>query len=299
MINKYKNESKILPKPAWIRVRINNDGHYRRIAEIIKKASLNTVCEEALCPNKCECWRHSRATIMILGKTCTRACRFCNISPSKTSVVDKDEPRRVAIAVKEIGLEDVVITSVTRDDLPDGGAALWAETIIRVKQAVPDIIIEVLVPDFGGMTDAADLVIKTSPHVFGHNLETVPSLYGSIRQNADYKRSLALLKRASDYGLITKTSIMVGLGERDEEVVEVMNDAKEAGCDIFFIGQYLSPSLRHAAVKRYVPPDTFEKYKSIGLKMGFKVVISAPLVRSSFFSEEQRRYVTEKLKLKE
>lgn len=287
--------NKILPKPPWIKVQISQNHEYKRLAGILRKNGLNTVCDEALCPNKCECWKHGRATIMILGRTCTRNCHFCNVEPTKGKTVDKDEPFRTASAIKEIGLHDVVITSVTRDDLPDGGAGLWAETIRRVKEAIPDILLEVLVPDFNGLASSLETVIEARPDVFGHNLETVPSLYGKIREKADYKRSLDVLRQAGKAGLIVKTAVMVGLGETEEEIFNTMDDALNAGCDIFFIGQYLMPSKKHWPVKRYVHPDEFEEYRNIGLKKGFKVVVSAPLVRSSFYSPEQEKYVRNKL----
>ena len=264
---------------------------YLRLQKILRDRNIHTVCDEALCPNKGRCWEHGRATVMILGDVCTRHCSFCNVTPGRPASRDAEEPRRIADAIKAMGLRDIVITSVTRDDLDDGGAAIWADTICCVQEAVAGIRVEVLVPDFGGSVESLDLVIEAKPEILGHNLETVPSLYKKVRPQADYRRSLAVLSHAHARGFVTKTGIMVGLGETAAEVDAVMKDALQAGCDIFFIGQYLQPSRQHLPVFRYVAPDEFDKYRLEGLSMGFKVVVSAPLVRSSYHSEEQEAYV--------
>jgi lipoic acid synthetase len=228
---------------------------------------------------------------MILGGVCTRGCRFCNVTPGTPRACDEGEPARCAEVVAEMGLSDVVITSVTRDDLPDGGAAIWAETIRRVRERVPGITVEVLAPDFGGDEAALDRVIAARPTVFGHNLETVPSLYPRVRPQAGYDRSLAVLRRAARAGLAAKTGIMVGLGETGDEVEQLMRDARAAGVEIFYVGQYLQPSRRHAPVVRYVEPAEFDAYTRRGREMGFEVVVSAPLVRSSYHSDDQAAYL--------
>jgi lipoyl synthase len=283
--------TKDLTKPAWLRVRLGGGPGYSRLQKLLHDRGLHTVCEEALCPNKGRCWEHGRATVMILGNTCTRNCTFCNVVPGRPAACDQEEPRRVADAVKAMKISEIVITSVTRDDLEDGGAAIWAETIRQVRDGVPGIVLEVLIPDFKGKMDLIGCVLAAKPDVLGHNVETVPRLYRKVRPQADYRRSLDVLKHAHERGFITKTGIMVGLGESESEVVEVMDDAVGAGCDIFTIGQYLRPSRRHVAVDRYVEPAEFDRFRDVGLSLGFKVVISAPLVRSSYHSEEQSAFL--------
>ena len=284
-------KEKAIPKPPWLRVRLGGGPGYKRLHAILQARNLRTVCDEALCPNKGRCWENGRATIMILGDVCSRRCAFCNVTPGKPAPCDAGEPRRVAEAVKAMGIHDVVITSVTRDDLADGGAAIWAETLRRIREAVPAILLEVLVPDFGGSPEALDRVLEARPTILGHNLETVSELYGKVRPQADYRRSLAVLSHAHRRGFTTKTGIMVGVGETAEQVHDTMSDALKAGCDILYIGQYLQPSRKHLPVLRYVEPGEFDDYRQRGLKMGFKVVVSAPLVRSSYHSEEQAAYV--------
>jgi len=236
---------------------------------------------------------------MILGRTCTRACTFCNVDSGRPVSTDLDEPARVAGAVRAMRLTDVVITSVTRDDLEDGGAAIWAETIRRVHEAVPGIRVEALIPDFSGSGAALRQVIATRPGILGHNLETVASLYGTFRPQADYGRSLEVLRRGYRAGMITKTALMVGLGETPDEILGLMRDVLETGCRILYVGQYLQPSRRHLPVARYVPPAEFEMYRQRGLETGFRVVVSGPLVRSSLYSKEQERYVTARLSRRE
>ena len=281
----------VLRKPDWLKVRICRGPNYARLRNIILQERLHTVCEEALCPNIGRCWENGRVTLMILGDTCTRSCKFCGIASGWPGSCDEDEPRRVGEAVKTMGLKNVVITSVSRDDLEDCGAHVWAETIRRVHEAVPGISVEVLVPDFGGSAEALGIVIHAKPEILGHNIETVPFLYERVRPQADYQRSLKLLKQSHEQGMITKTGIMLGLGEKAEDVLGVMRDTVAAGCDIFYIGQYLQPSRRHLPVSRYVEPGEFEMYRKKGLEMGFKVVVAGALVRSSYHSEEQAEYV--------
>jgi lipoic acid synthetase len=286
---------KPLPKPPWLKVRLPSGSRCADLKILLREYGLHTVCEEALCPNLGECWGHGRATVMILGGTCSRRCRFCNVSSERPSGCDTDEPRRVAEAVRKMGLREIVVTSVTRDDLPDGGAGIWAETIRRIRALAPGVLVEVLVPDFAGNHKALAGVINERPDVFGHNLETVPRLYPDVRAEADYARSLDVIRRAHRSGLVTKTSLMVGVGETDDEVLAVMHDAREAGADIFFIGQYLQPSHAHVPVKRYVQPETFDGYRGQGFDFGFSVVVSAPLVRSSYHAHEQTAYVLGRL----
>jgi len=278
-------------KPEWLRVRLGGGSNYQRVSGIIRARKLHTVCEEALCPNRGRCWEQGRATVMILGDTCTRSCKFCGVTSGTPVDYDEGEPCRVAEAVDAMGLEDIVVTSVTRDDLEDGGAAIWRETILAIRNCMSGVRVEALVPDFGGSAEALDVVMGADPDILGHNLETVPSIYGRARPGADYERSLEILARGHGAGMITKSSIMVGLGETEHEVYAVMADAVRAGCDIFYIGQYLRPSPRHLPVERYVVPSEFESYSKRGLAMGFKVVMSGPLVRSSYYSEEQDSYL--------
>jgi lipoic acid synthetase len=278
-------------KPPWLRARLPAGERCGRLKRLLRERGLRTVCEEAACPNAGTCWDQGRATVMILGDACTRRCGFCNVAGRRPGAADPGEPRRVAEAVRDMGMDEIVITSVTRDDLPDGGAAIWARTIRAVRDASPGMTVEVLVPDFGGSAAALDLVLAERPDVFGHNLETVRSLYRRVRPGADYDRSLRILGRAHRGGLITKTSVMLGIGETDGEVRRLMADAVEAGCDIFFAGQYLRPSRRHLPVRRYVDPARFDELAREGRGAGFRVVAAGPLVRSSYFSEEQARYV--------
>lgn len=282
-------------KPDWLKVRIAGGSNCARLERIIEGKGLNTVCREALCPNVGKCWEHGRATLMILGRACTRGCRFCSVGSVSPVVPDVTEPERVAEAVRDMGLSSVVITSVTRDDLADGGAGIWAETIRRVRDMVPGVLIEALVPDFSGNIEAFQTVLDAGPAILGHNIETVASLYKEVRPGADYGRSLNLLACAHDEGFITKTAIMLGLGETESEILDVMRDAVKAGVDIFFVGQYLQPTKAHIQVSRYVEPVEFEFYGREGKRAGLKVVVSGPLVRSSYHSEEQEDFVMELL----
>ncbi|MBN1557374.1 MAG: lipoyl synthase [Lentisphaerae bacterium] len=283
-------------KPAWLRVRLGGGPEQERVAKIIRRYGLHTVCEEALCPNRGACWANGRATLMILGETCTRACAFCNVSGGRPRPCDPDEPARAAEAVAALGLREVVLTSVTRDDLADGGAAVWADTIRRVHAAAPGVQVEVLVPDFGGSAKALDVVLGAGPEVLGHNLETVRALYPAVRPGADYDRSLALLRRAHEAGFVTKTGIMVGLGERPDQVSELMRDAVAAGVEIFTAGQYLQPARHHLPVAHYVSPEAFAALAKEARAAGFQVVTAEPLVRSSYYSEAQSAYVARRLK---
>lgn len=273
--------------PDWIRVRL--DGLHET-KQILRSHGLATVCEEARCPNIGRCFSKPTATFMILGYNCTRNCGFCNVESSLPLPVDPNEPERVAMAAKEMGLRYVVITSVTRDDLPDGGASHFAETIRAIRRHLPNAGIEVLTPDFKGDVNALRVVLEARPDIFNHNIETVPRLYSEVRPQADYKRSLTVLKKAKELSEVkTKSGLMVGLGEEFDEVVAVMKDLKESGCDYLTIGQYLRPSKKNLPVKEYIRPEVFDRYRKEALKFGFKGVSSGPLVRSSMNAEEMFR----------
>ncbi|MHC4948684.1 MAG: lipoyl synthase [Planctomycetota bacterium] len=275
-------------KPEWIRARAPGGAGYRRLREIMQAHRLNTVCEEATCPNIGECWSRGTATIMILGDTCTRACGFCNVKTGRPAPPDPDEPARVAGSLALMQLRHVVITCVDRDDLPDGGAGIWAETIRRVHEQCPETSVEALVGDFRGEHDALDRVIEARPEILAHNLETVRRMHPTVRPQARYDRSMDVLARIKASGLVAKTSIMVGIGERDEEVLELVDDVRRrAATDILTIGQYLQPTRNHLPIDRWVTPDRFQAYRRHALAAGFAVVESGPLVRSSYHAEEQ------------
>ena len=278
-------------KPPWLRVTIGQNDTFAATRTRLRAYGLHTVCEEAACPNLGRCWRHGRATVMLLGDRCTRGCRFCNVDKRAVLPPDPGEPQRVAQALRETGLKEVVLTSVTRDDLPDGGAAHWARTVEALHAAAPGVMVEVLVPDFNGDPAAIDAVIRARPEVFGHNLETVPRLYPQARPQADYARSLAVLRQASAAGMITKTSVMLGLGETPEELEQTLRDARAAGCSIFYAGQYLQPTPRHLPVARYVEPAEFDRLRAAAMALGFEFVASAPLVRSSYHEDGQSEFV--------
>ncbi|MBM4163035.1 MAG: lipoyl synthase [Lentisphaerae bacterium] len=286
-------------KPPWIRVRAGQGGASAATRDRLRRHGLHTVCEAAACPNQGVCWTAGRATVLILGDRCTRACRFCNVDKRPVGAPDSSEPARVAEAVRESGLREVVITSVTRDDLPDGGAACWAETVRRIRAAAPGVLIEVLTPDFRGDAAALDAVIAARPDVFGHNLETVPRLYPAVRPQADYQQSLAVLSRAAAAGLIIKTSLMLGMGETADECAQTLRDARAAGCAIFYAGQYLQPSPRHLPVTRFVTPKEFADLQIEARRVGFAFAACAPLVRSSYHEEEQSATVRRMTQMRE
>ncbi|MFN0131844.1 MAG: lipoyl synthase [Phycisphaerales bacterium] len=322
-------------KPPWLKARVPGGEAYHRLKAIVDEHRLHTVCQEASCPNMGECWARGVATIMILGDTCTRACGFCNVKTGRPPTLDKDEPRRVAESIRLMSegthLRHLVITSVNRDELPDGGAAIWAETILRTRESAPDVSIEVLIPDFEGNWGALQMVIDARPQIINHNLETVRRMYAAVRPSAKFDRSLELLRRVKEQGLVAKTGIMVGIGERDDEVMELMAEVQEAtrtptwqsgkvaewpsegpvpcapaipdgrhfatssldhlataaSCDILTIGQYLQPTRNHLPIDRWVTPEQFAAFKAEGLSIGFKVVESGPLVRSSYHADHQ------------
>ena len=326
-----KQQLSLKKKPDWLRAKVPGGPEYLRLKKVLTEHKLFTVCEEANCPNMGECWSRGVATIMILGDTCTRACGFCNVKTGRPPTLDKDEPRRVAESMRlmweHARLKHIVITSVNRDELTDGGAAIWAETIIRTREACPGLSIEVLIPDFEGNWPALQMVIDAKPHIINHNLETVRRMYPAVRPSAKFDRSLELLRRVKEQGGVAKTGIMVGIGERDEEVLALMDEVQRAtsvgrqsaislrhsgeangshtastnaesrtpnadACDILTIGQYLQPTRNHLPIDRWVHPDQFAAFKAEGLARGFKVVESGALVRSSYHADHQADVLT-------
>ncbi len=276
------------PKPAWIRVKAPTSPEYNETRKLMRELQLHTVCEEAACPNIGQCWAKGHATVMILGDTCTRACAFCNIKTGRPLALDPHEPEHLAEAVAALKLEHVVITSVDRDDLPDGGASQFVKCIARIRETSPATTIEVLTPDFLRKDGAIEAVVEAKPDVYNHNLETVPRLYATVRPGARYFHSLKLLDRVKelDPSIFTKSGLMVGLGEEREEVLQVMDDLRAADVDFITIGQYLQPTARHIAVERFVTPDEFNAYASAARAKGFLLVSSSPLTRSSYFAAE-------------
>ncbi len=294
-------------KPEWLRAKVPGGPGYTRLKQIVDEHRLHTVCQEAGCPNMGECWARGVATIMILGDTCTRACGFCNVKTGRPPVLDLDEPRRVAESLRLMfegaTLKHIVITSVNRDELKDGGAAVWAETIRRSHEACPGLSIEVLIPDFLGDEKALNTVIEARPEIINHNLETVRRMYPAVRPSAKFDRSLELLRRVKEAGMVAKTGIMVGIGERDEEVLALMDEVQAAtratgptgvsdSCDVLTIGQYLQPTRNHLPIERWVTPAQFVKFREEGLKRGFKVVESGAMVRSSYHADDQAEKLT-------
>ncbi|HJK87466.1 MAG TPA: lipoyl synthase [Candidatus Megaira endosymbiont of Hartmannula sinica] len=275
-------------KPDWLKVRSPNSKGYLETKEIINQYKLNTVCQEAACPNIAECWSKKHATMMILGSVCTRACAFCNIATGKPDEVDKNEPRKIAFSVKKLGLKHVVITSVDRDDLSDGGASHFANSIKEIRSFSPNTTIEVLTPDFLNKEKSLETVIKAKPDVFNHNIETVPSLYKKIRPGARYFHSLNMLNKAKELDpyIFTKSGLMVGLGESNDEIIQLMEDLRAAKVDFLTIGQYLRPTKKHAEVKRFVSPEEFDFLKKIAESKGFLMVSSSPFTRSSYHADE-------------
>ena len=270
--------------PQWMRRPIATDQSYPDVSKLLESLQLNTVCASAKCPNRHECWNSGTATVMILGNTCTRNCRFCNVSTGKPSPVDPDEPARVAEAAKRLNLRHVVITSVTRDDLPDGGAQAFADTIYAVKAVIPEASVEVLTPDF---VEHLDIVLDAAPDVFNHNLETVERLQKTVRPQASYEKSLATLRKAAERGGVqVKSGLMLGLGETDEEIFQCLEDLYEAGVRLLTLGQYLAPTREHHPVERYLSPEHFDKLAARAREIGFAGVAAGPLVRSSYRADE-------------
>jgi lipoic acid synthetase len=274
-------------KPAWLRAKIPGGPVYQETTKIVHEHKLHTVCESAQCPNLGECWSRKTATIMILGNICTRSCGFCAVQTGRPTELDRDEPRRVAEAIRLMGLRHAVITSVARDELLDGGAAIWAETIRAVREENPQTAIEVLIPDFKGRWRDLETVLAAKPDILNHNVETVPRLHKQVRPQAKYERSLEMLRRAKAAGFVTKSGLMLGIGEHDDEIASTLRDMAADKLDILTLGQYLRPSAQHLPLYRWVTPEEFARWKQFGLDLGFRVVESGPLVRSSYHADEQ------------
>lgn len=272
-------------KPDWLKIKLPKGTNYAQVKSIVQRYNLHTICTSGKCPNMGECWAAGTATLMILGDICTRSCKFCATKTGHPLPPDVNEPQNVAESIRLMGLKHAVITSVDRDDLPDKGATHWAKTILEIKKLTPGTTMEVLIPDFDGIEELITLVIDAKPDIISHNLETVKRLTPLVRSRAKYDVSLQVIKIIADSGVVAKSGIMVGLGETRDEVLETMDDLLAVGCTVFTIGQYLQPTTSHLPVVEYVHPDVFEEYRQIGLQKGFKIVESAPLVRSSYHAE--------------
>ncbi len=286
-----KEKKSIGKRPEWLKVRLPSGENYKKVLSLMRKSHLNTVCEEARCPNLAECWGRKTATFMILGDVCTRSCGFCNVKLGIPNRVDWDEPKRVADSVVQLGLNHVVITSVNRDELKDGGASIFSETVKQIRMRKPECTIEILIPDFKGEEKAFEIIMQNPPDILNHNLETVKRLYHAVRPQAKYERSLSLLKWFKEKGLRTKSGIMVGIGETNQEVFELMKDLREYKCDILTIGQYLQPTKMHLPVDRYVTLEEFDLFRTEGKKLGFLAIESAPLVRSSYHADKHAEFI--------
>ena len=273
-------------KPSWLKVKLPTGENYRKVRQLVDQYKLHTICESGNCPNMGECWGEGTATFMILGNVCTRSCSFCAVATGRPNEYDLDEPQRVAEAVRLMGIKHCVLTSVNRDELKDKGAKVWADTIREVKKLNPDTTIETLIPDFLAKWELLYLVLEERPEVVSHNMETVKRLYRKVRPQAKYERSLEQIKRTSEFGLRTKSGIMLGLGETEDEVMEAMDDLVNHKCDVLTLGQYLQPTKMHLNIEEFIHPDVFEKYKEAGLQKGFKYVESGALVRSSYHAEK-------------
>ena len=300
MINKHQRDFKEITekergelgkRPDWLKVRLPSGTNFKEVHSLMRESKLNTVCEEAKCPNLAECWNNRTATFMILGDTCTRSCGFCNVKVGMPNELDLDEPRRVLDSVKKLNLNHVVITSVNRDELLDGGASIFNECVRLINEHMSETTVEILIPDFRGEKSAFQIIMKNPPDILNHNLETVERLYHAVRPQAKYSRSLSLINWFKDKGLRTKSGIMVGIGERNDEVISLMKDLSYNGCDIMTIGQYLQPTKHHLPVSRYVTLEEFNMFKEEGLQMGFKAVESGPLVRSSYHAHKHSELV--------
>ena len=275
-----------LRKPEWLKTRLQSDVQFVLVNNIVKEHGLHTICASGRCPNMSECWNKGTATFMILGEICTRSCKFCNVITGRPLAVDPHEPEKVAESIHLMNLKHAVVTSVDRDELPDQGASHWAATIRAIKRVNPNTTLEVLIPDFSGNTALVDQVIAEKPNIISHNLETVRRLTPEIRSKAKYDTSLSILAHIASQNIVAKTGIMLGLGEKEEEILTLMDDALAAGCSILTIGQYMQPSRQNITVTEYIRPEKFEEYRLIGLQKGFKFVESAPLVRSSYCAEK-------------
>jgi lipoic acid synthetase len=273
-------------KPAWLKIELPTGAEYTRVKKIVKEHKLHTICEDGRCPNMGECWGAGTATFMILGNICTRSCSFCAVATGRPNEYDLDEPQRVAEAIRLMGVKHAVITSVNRDELKDKGAGVWAATIRTVKELNPGTTMETLIPDFKAQWDLLELVVREQPEVVSHNMETVERLYRIVRPQAKYARSLEQIKRTKEMGVRTKSGVMLGLGETDEEIRQIMHDLRAHDCDVLTLGQYLQPTKMHLEVKSFVHPDKFAQWKEEGLALGFRHVESGPMVRSSYHAEK-------------
>ena len=282
---KFYDKVNVLKKPEWLKVRLRSDEGSAEVERIVKQHSLHTICSSGLCPNKAECWSRRTATFMILGDICTRGCKFCATKTGKPLAPEASEPRQVAESVRLMGLRHVVVTSVTRDDLPDGGARHWAATVEAIREENPDATIELLIPDLDARADLIEIVTASAPDIIGHNIETVERLTPEVRSRARYRTSLETLRYLHGQGAVTKSGLMVGLGESDEEVIETLADLRKAGVEIVTLGQYLRPTLEHYPVAAYITPEKFDRYRQQALAMGFGYCASAPLVRSSYLAD--------------
>lgn len=289
------DEIQTVKKPSWLRVKFPSDQNFFYVSRILKKEKLHTICESARCPNISECWSKKTATFLILGDVCTRDCAFCAVKKGNPSQSFSDEPNQVTDAAALLGLRYAVVTSVTRDDLPDGGSSVFADTIASLKERIPGIKIEVLIPDFQGDDRALETVIHAQPDILNHNIETTESGYPRIKRPVEnYRRSLEVLKKAKKLGAVTKSGLMVGLGENKEEIIQSFSDLRKSSCDLLTIGQYLSPSQSHAQVRKYYSPSEFEELRETALEFGFKDVESGPLVRSSYMAHRMYNTLQEK-----
>ncbi len=279
-------EKKLVRKPDWLRVKLPTGKEYAQVRQIVSAHKLHTICESGNCPNMGECWGAGTATFMILGNICTRSCGFCNVATGRPLAVDLQEPQRVAESVRLMNVKHCVITSVDRDDLKDGGSIIWVETINAIRKASPQTKFETLIPDFAGKWENLQRIIDAQPDIVSHNLETVRRLTKQVRIQAKYDRSLEVIKRLHDGGMKTKSGIMLGLGETEQEIYETMDDLRKAGCDVLTMGQYLQPTPKHLPVVEFIRPEVFAVYKQVGLEKGFRFVESGPLVRSSYHAEK-------------
>lgn len=284
----------LLRKPGWLKIRLHRTADYADVRQIVEQNGLHTICSSGRCPNQAECWSRRTATFLILGDICTRGCRFCATRTGRPLAPDADEPRKVAESVALMKLRYAVVTSVTRDDLPDGGARQWAATVEAIRSANPDTVIELLIPDLDARPDLLDVVVASQPDIIGHNIETVERLTPVVRSRAKYRTSLESLRHLKARGAVTKSGLMVGLGESEDEVVRTLSDLRAAGVEIVTLGQYLRPTLEHYPVAEYITPEQFDRYKKLALEMGFSYCASAPLVRSSYLAEEALRSVRER-----
>lgn len=290
MNDKQKNETvSFRRKPDWLKIKLPRGFKASQVVGLLNDRHLHTICSSGMCPNRAECWGNGTATFMICGNICSRDCRFCNVTGGKPEKLDPEEIKDITRSVKELGLKHVVITSVTRDDLPDGGAAHWAATIRSIHEEAPGVTMEVLIPDMQGKTELLDMIIFEKPDVISHNLETVRRLTPEVRRSATYDRSLKVLQYLRNKGVMTKSGIMLGLGETREEIIQTMDDLRSVDCQVMTIGQYLQPTKKHYPVQDYIHPDIFEEYRKIGLEKGFRHIESAPMVRSSYHAEKHVR----------